>query len=73
MKRLCVISLVIALVGGLIFTGCTPTQWEWQKTCGGTELICNSLSSRHLGDYIIAGIMTSYGAGGFDYWVIKLE
>jgi len=48
MKRLYVILLVIVLVGGLIFTGRTPTQWKWQKTCGGTGTDMSSLSSRHL-------------------------
>jgi hypothetical protein len=74
MKRLYVVSLVIVLVGGFIFTGCTPMQWEWQKTCGGIGTDMSfSVQQTSDGGYIIAGITTSYGAGGFDYWVIKLE
>jgi hypothetical protein len=49
-------------------------QWEWQKTCGGIGTDMSfSIQQTSDGGYIIAGITTSYGAGGFDYWVIKLE
>lgn len=79
MKRLYLISLVILLVGGLIFSGCagpgsTPTEWEWEKTFGGIGTdVALSVQQTSDGGYIMAGITTSYGAGLRDFWLVKTD
>ena len=47
---------------------------EWQKTYGGSSND-RAYSVRQTGDggYIVAGETSSYGAGGYDFWVIKLS
>jgi hypothetical protein len=53
---------------------------EWNRTYGGTE---SDMSGFHLfgdtvqqvsdGGYVIAGTTVSYGAGSFDFWLIKTD
>ncbi|OGF59551.1 MAG: hypothetical protein A2Y62_03670 [Candidatus Fischerbacteria bacterium RBG_13_37_8] len=46
----------------------------WDKVFGGTlDDIPNALKQTTDGGYIIAGRTQSFSAGGFDYWVIKLD
>ena len=46
---------------------------EWQKTYGGTGFE-NATAIRQTADqgYIVAGVTTSFGAGGLDGWLLKL-
>jgi len=46
---------------------------EWQKTYGGSsEDLAKSISQTAEGGYIVAGITKSFGAGKYDFWIIKL-
>jgi uncharacterized delta-60 repeat protein len=46
----------------------------WQKTYGGTGSdVANSIQQTTDGGYIVAGFSTSFGAGGNDAWVLKLN
>lgn len=46
----------------------------WQKTYGGTEWDeANSIRQTSDGGYIVAGSTWSFGAGGADLWVLKLD
>lgn len=46
---------------------------QWQKTYGGTGIEqAWSIEPVSTGGYIVAGGTTSFGAGGADYWVLKL-
>jgi len=46
---------------------------QWQRTYGGSSTdVAKSVQQTTDGGYIVAGYTSSYGAGGFDYWVIKL-
>ncbi|MCP4135556.1 MAG: hypothetical protein GY754_31595 [bacterium] len=46
---------------------------EWNKTYGGSERDYGfSISRTFDGGYIVSGGTESYGAGGFDAWLIKL-
>ncbi len=46
---------------------------QWQKTYGGAQMEqAWSIVPVSSGGYIIAGGTTSFGAGGADYWVLKL-
>jgi uncharacterized delta-60 repeat protein len=47
---------------------------EWQKTYGGSSSeYARSIRQTSDGGYIVAGWTYSFGAGKWDYWVLKLE
>ena len=47
---------------------------EWEKTFGGSaDDWANSIIQTTDGGYAVAGYTGSKGAGGFDFWVIKLD
>ena len=47
----------------------------WQKTYGGSsgDDCAHSIQQTSDGGFIVAGATSSYGAGSFDYWVLKLD
>ena len=46
----------------------------WQKTYGGTQYdFAYSVQQTADGGYIVAGQTDSFGAGGYDAWIMKLE
>ena len=46
----------------------------WQKTYGGSSHdYANSIQQTNDGGYIIAGYTSSFGAGGADIWILKLD
>jgi len=46
---------------------------EWDKTLGGTDDdYASSVQQTSDGGYVLAGYTKSYGAGGSDFWLIKL-
>lgn len=46
----------------------------WTETCGGTNTDQGtSVQQTSDGGYIVTGATRSYGAGGFDVWLVKLE
>ena len=46
----------------------------WQKTFGGTGYdYVESITQTQDGGYIVAGETTSFGAGNYDFWIIKLN
>ena len=46
----------------------------WQKTYGGEDDdVCSSIKPTTDGGYIVAGYTESFGAGGSDGWVLKLD
>jgi uncharacterized delta-60 repeat protein len=47
---------------------------QWQKTFGGTENeVCWSIHHTSDGGCVVAGETESFGAGGSDFWVLKLR
>ncbi|MDY6933453.1 MAG: carboxypeptidase-like regulatory domain-containing protein [Spirochaetota bacterium] len=47
---------------------------EWQNTYGGSsDDAAESIQQTSDGGYIVAGYTESFGAGGQDFWVIKLD
>jgi uncharacterized delta-60 repeat protein len=47
---------------------------EWQKTYGGSGSDgASSVEQTSDGGYIVAGTTSSFGAGGTDFWVLKLD
>ena len=47
---------------------------QWQKTYGGTMYdYAHSIQQTSDGGYIVAGVTYSFGVGGMDVWVFKLD
>jgi uncharacterized delta-60 repeat protein len=46
---------------------------EWQKSYGGSNDMATSVQQTPDGGYIVVGSTSSNGAGGFDFWVLKLN
>jgi uncharacterized delta-60 repeat protein len=47
---------------------------DWQKTYGGSSTdSASSIQQTSDGGYIVAGVTYSYGAGPYDFWVMKLD
>ena len=47
---------------------------EWAKTYGGSYRDwANSIQQTSDGGYVVAGVTYSFGAGGADFWVLKLD
>ncbi|RLI80952.1 MAG: hypothetical protein DRP01_11435, partial [Archaeoglobales archaeon] len=47
---------------------------EWQKTYGGSDYDrAESIRQTDDGGYIVAGFTGSFGAGGGDFWILKLD
>jgi predicted secreted protein len=47
---------------------------QWQNTYGGSSAdVASSIQQTSDGGYIVAGSTESFGAGGSDFWVLKLD
>lgn len=47
---------------------------QWNRTFGGAnDDVASALLLSRDGGYVIAGLTNSYGAGGFDFWLVKAD
>jgi uncharacterized delta-60 repeat protein len=67
------IGLALLLMG-LSLGACRSGEIQWQKSYGGTDYDgAESIQETADGGYIAAGLTMSFGAGGNDLWVLKLD
>lgn len=72
-NKMLVLALLVCLYYG---TGCfpKPEPITWEKTFGGSSLDrAYSIDQTADGGYALAGQTSSFSAGGYDYYVIKLD
>jgi hypothetical protein len=74
-------KITVIAYDNLNHTGSTSIEVEvsggievWQKTYGGSEWDgASSIQQTNDGGYIVAGVTNSFGAGGSDVYIIKLD
>jgi hypothetical protein len=70
--RIAVVLMLAILLG--VSCACAVPVDEWNKTFGGTNSDeAHSVQKTKDGGYILAGTTRSYGAGGADAWLIKID
>jgi hypothetical protein len=77
-KRIIFISLLLSLIGLMCLFVFAEKEVlpiiTWDRTFGGSDADgANSLIQTTDGGYAVAGWTASKGAGGADFWVIKLD
>jgi predicted secreted protein len=56
------------------YYGLTPYMPGWSKTYGGTNAnVAYALVQTSDGGYALAGYTNSFGAGGYDFWLVKTD
>ena len=66
--RVSVVLLVLWILAG------TNAQATWSRTYGGNgNEEARAVRQTSDGGFIVAGVTSSFGAGGTDMWVIKLD
>jgi len=67
-------SFGVVFVAAWVFKLDANGNVQWQKTYGGGDLDrANSIQQTSDGGYVVAGWTSSFGAGGYDAWLFKLD
>ena len=74
-KSLFMVSVAMFLfITALTLAETPPPEVEWERTFGGPEWDgASSVQQTSDGGYIVAGSTRSYGAGDFDFWLVKVD
>jgi len=74
-KRLFLASVVLFVLVSFLFVGSVRASSEmWSQTYGGASSdSAEAMVQTSDGGYAIAGYTTSFGAGSYDFWLVKTD